>query len=70
MQTKLNSHLAGGDPWLAFLAFQNTPIQGLTTSPLTRICGRRTRATLPTRWSLLTQSSENERPSMLRHQQK
>lgn len=49
----LRAREAGTDPWLAVLAFRNTPTQGLETSPAQRLMGRRTQTTLPTHTSLL-----------------
>ena len=41
------------DPWLALLAFRNTPTQGYSTRPAQWLMRRRTRTTLPTHVSLL-----------------
>ena len=44
---------SGGDPWLAFLEFRNTPSQGFATSPAQRLMNRRTKTLLPMSESLL-----------------
>lgn len=44
---------AGTDPYLAFLDYRNTPTQAMTTSPVQRLMGRRTKTLLPTAQSLL-----------------
>jgi transposase InsO family protein len=36
------------DPYLALLAWRNTPTEGLNSSPVQRLMGRRTRTPLPT----------------------
>ena len=41
------------DPYLALLAWRNTPTEGLDSSPVQRLMGRRTRTLLPTSASLL-----------------
>ena len=41
------------DPLLAFLDWRNTPSEGLGTSPVQRLMGRRTRTLLPTHTKLL-----------------
>ena len=41
------------DPYLALLAWRNTPTEGLDSSPVQRLMGRRTRTLLPTLASLL-----------------
>ena len=56
---KTAKHLAmkaqndGQDPWLAILAYRNTPTEGMSTSPMERLTGRKARTTIPTRPSLL-----------------
>ena len=44
MQKALDAH---ADPYLAFLAFRNTPTEVYTTSPVQRMLHRRTRTLLP-----------------------
>ena len=41
------------DPYLALLAWRNTPTEGLDSSPVQRLMGRRTRTLLPTSVNLL-----------------
>ena len=41
------------DPYLALLAWRNTPTEGLNSSPVQRLMGRRTRTPLPTSANLL-----------------
>ena len=41
------------DPYLALLAWRNTPTEGLNSSPVQRLMGRRTRTRLPTSTKLL-----------------
>ena len=41
------------DPWLALLAYHNTPTEGVGASPAQRLMSRRTRTLLPTAASLL-----------------
>lgn len=41
---------AGGDPYLGFLDFRNTPTEGLGKYPAQHLFGRRTKTLLPTRW--------------------
>jgi hypothetical protein len=41
------------DPYLAILAWRNMPIEGLNSSPVQRLMGRRTRTPLPTSANLL-----------------
>ena len=36
------------DPWLALLAFRNTPTEGMDTSPVQRLMSRRTKTLMPT----------------------
>ena len=36
------------DPWLAILAFRNTPTEGMDTSPVQRLMSRRTKTLMPT----------------------
>ena len=43
----------GQDPWLAILAYRNTPTEGMFSSPAERLLGRKARTTLPTTSSLL-----------------
>ena len=47
----------GQDPLLALLDWRNTPTEGLGTSPVQRLMGRRTRTFLPTHETLLRQPS-------------
>ena len=44
---------AGTYPYLAFLDYRNTPTQAMTTSPVQRLMGRRTKTLLPTTPNLL-----------------
>ena len=44
----------GADPYLGFLDFRNTPTEGLDTSPVQRLFGRRTKTLLPTSSRLLS----------------
>ena len=44
---------AGTDPFLALLAFRNTPTEGVDTSPAQRLFSRRTKTLLPTTTALL-----------------
>ncbi|XP_062516197.1 uncharacterized protein K02A2.6-like [Corticium candelabrum] len=44
---------SGGDLWLAFLEFQNTPSQGFATSSAQRLMNRRTKTLFPMTESLL-----------------
>ncbi|XP_035679020.1 uncharacterized protein K02A2.6-like [Branchiostoma floridae] len=46
--------LAKMDPYLALLDFRNTPTQGVNSSPVQRLFGRRTRTTIPMTTALLT----------------
>jgi transposase InsO family protein len=39
---------SGEDPFLALLSWRNTPSEGLNSSPVQRLYGRRTRTLLPT----------------------
>ena len=59
----LKSKVAKSDPYLAILDFRNTPTQGVGTSPVQRLFGRRTRTLLPTTANLLKPGKhpENER---------
>ena len=43
----------GADPYLGFLDFRNTPTEGLATSPVQRLFGRRTKTVLPMSSKLL-----------------
>ena len=47
------SKQAGTDFYLALLDWRNTPTEGVGSSPVQRLCGRRTRTLLPTATSLL-----------------
>ena len=47
------------DPLLAFLDWRNTPSEGLGTSPVQRLMGRRTRTLLPTHTKLLQPKVDN-----------
>ena len=60
---------AGSDPYLGFLDFHNTPIEGLGTSPAQRLFGRRTKTLLPTAGRLRTQP-EFDTTSQLLHAHK
>ena len=51
----------GQDPLLALLDWCNTPTEGLGTSPVPRLMGRRTRTFLPTHETLLQQPSHLDR---------
>ena len=51
----------GQDPLLALLDWCNTPTEGLGTSPVPRLMGRRTRTFLPTHETLLRQPSHLDR---------
>ena len=50
----------GQDPLLALLDWRNTPTEGLGTSPVQRLMGRRTRTFLPTHETLLRQPSHQD----------
>ena len=41
------SMTANEDPWLAILAFRNTPTEGMATSPAQRLMSRRTKTLMP-----------------------
>ncbi len=47
------SKKAGDDQYLALLNIRNTPTQGMDTSPVQRLLGRRTKTLIPTSASLL-----------------
>ena len=55
------------DPWLAILAYRNTPTQDLNTSVVQRFLGRRTRSTLPMKTSLMTNDQYAETHDKSRH---
>ena len=38
---------ADEDPWLAILAFRNTPTEGMATTPAERLMSRRTKTLMP-----------------------
>ena len=46
-------HDAKEDHYLGFLNLRNTPLEGLTTSPIQRLMGRRTKTIVPTTFNLL-----------------
>lgn len=50
----------GQDPLLALLDWRNTPTEGLGTSLIQRLLGRRTRRFLPTHGMLLRQPSHQD----------
>ena len=53
------------DPLLAFLDWRNTPTEGLGTSPVQRLMGRRTRTLLPTHTKLLKPQLDSETEAKL-----
>ena len=53
------------DPLLAFLDWRNTPTEGLGTSPVRRLMGRRTRTRLPTHTKLLKPQLDSETEAKL-----
>ena len=53
------------DPLLAFLDWRNTPTEGLGTSPVQRLMGRRTRTLLPTHTKLLKLQLDSETEAKL-----
>ena len=53
------------DPLLAFLDWRNTPTEGLGTSPVQRLMGRRTRTLLPTHTKLLKSQLDSETEAKL-----
>ena len=60
----------GQDPLLALLDWRNTPTEGLGTSPVQRLMGRRTRTFLPTHETLLRQPSHQETATKLAERKK
>ena len=49
----------GQDPWLAILAYRNTPTEGMSSSPTERLLGRKARTTLPTKPSLFSDDGKS-----------
>ena len=41
------------DPWMAILAYRNTCTEGMTTTPMERLMGRKARIQIPTKPSVL-----------------
>ena len=55
----------GQDPLLALLDWRNTPTEGIGTSPVQRLMGRRTRTLLPTHENLLIPPSHKDTAAKL-----
>ena len=58
------------DPWLSFLAYRNTPSEGMDSSPAQRLMSRRTRTTLPIATHLLSPEVQAEVEAKLAHKRR
>jgi transposase InsO family protein len=58
-------HAAHEDPYLGLLNLRNTPTEGLDISPAQRLFGRRTKTIMPTTFSNLRPSFENNKATEL-----
>ncbi|GFO22598.1 integrase core domain [Plakobranchus ocellatus] len=68
----IKSYKSGDDPCLAILNLRNTPNEGMVTSPVQRLMGRRTQSVLPATPAVLKPSkipvSEHSKLQWKRHQ--
>ena len=60
----------GSDPWLCLLDYRNTLTEGLQSSPVQRLMGRRTKTRLPTTTSLLRPEIYDESEAIRRQKLK
>ena len=64
------SMTANEDPWLAILAFRNTPTEGMATSPVQRLMSRRTKTLMPMVEHRLFPDSSSQETDVLDRQRK